>query len=927
MQQDRSEEEPATATATTLLRLPDRTFSHDALDELVVHQGGHDGVRIIDIHSEHEYDSLRRALIAGDIHDLGGGKVLELRLPQSIAAPPRRGVRSLSLPMERHMDIATTNINMPGMMRSSGMRNVSAPRDKPSTSTSTLDSAPSSPPALSYSKSSKSSDSTNSDDELSDVVLAEKDGQFEDVLLEDEREDNNLPPASRPTLRRPQPKSFTITSNGGVDGNPRTRRRSGTSPTSPPIPISSTPSGAGAASLQLQLQPRANGVRSRYPSLSGAVDGALRDQSLNLPRGGGRRHIQRAASSPTSPYMRQFPHSSLAERTPSRSPSPGRFVSSPSALSSNNHSSDSLTVYPNLAAHRKPSWQPGRKTIHELEAECNDDDDEDVPDEAILENVPISPMPGQHLSLLKSPRTSSTSLTSLRSPTPSPHRRPSYANLHSANIPKHAKRPSAPPPRNGPVRSPRSPQNGSGRPPMMPHSATTGHFPPGRLNRQLRAKSWTEDLNEEARQLSQALFEYADQNPNERKHRSMHSTPSSSPPRPDMKNMRSKTMSVSELTIAELPTVPDMQKGNIMIDPLPISKEKEAVLTRTRPSWLPPKDQKEEKRHLKEFQQMMARAEESEKKRVLKEQENRENKVELQGSIARIWDQHVLPNWDAVIKEPRTRELWWRGVTPRSRGEVWSRAVGNELELSEASFEAALARARVLEGKIKDGEDVGKEAAWFEAIVRDVPGTFPEMEMFGKKEPLHESLTNVLKAFAMYRSDLGYVYGTHLVAGVVCLLLPAPKAFVLLANLLNRPLPLAFLVHDQGAMSKAYDLTLQTLRYKFPQLHAHLTSAEVGLRAEEWLDPVFRCLFAYHLPLGHVGRIWDVWVFEGDKALIRAAVAVFGRLEGKLYGSKEEVLALLGWMNEKGWDLGSEEEFMEGVREAGKVEGRRTVTV
>jgi len=51
-----------------------------------------------------------------------------------------------------------------------------------------------------------------------------------------------------------------------------------------------------------------------------------------------------------------------------------------------------------------------------------------------------------------------------------------------------------------------------------------------------------------------------------------------------------------------------------MIDPLPISKENEAVLSRTRPSWLPPKDPAEEKRHLKEYQRMMAQAAEAEKK-------------------------------------------------------------------------------------------------------------------------------------------------------------------------------------------------------------------------------------------------------------------------------------------------------------------------
>ena len=51
--------------------------------------------------------------------------------------------------------------------------------------------------------------------------------------------------------------------------------------------------------------------------------------------------------------------------------------------------------------------------------------------------------------------------------------------------------------------------------------------------------------------------------------------------------------------------LPPLRKNNVMIDPLPISKEKEKVLSRTRPSWLPPKNQKEEQRHLKEYKRMM----------------------------------------------------------------------------------------------------------------------------------------------------------------------------------------------------------------------------------------------------------------------------------------------------------------------------------
>ncbi|CAK1367941.1 unnamed protein product [Cercospora beticola] len=792
------------------------------------------------------------------------GSGVGIALPRSVAVPKGRVYRSVSLPGVGDKTMASITVE-----------------------SIAEESVPSSPPELSYSKSSKSSSSLTSDDEL--CVSGQegglsKHGHFEEVVLEeeggsDDREDSNLPPDSRPTLRRPPPKSLTT---GAV-----ARRRSGTGTSPPPRPLT-------------------NGVRqARYPSLQGAVSGALRDQSLNLPHV---RSMQRAVSSPTLTHMHH-----QAQRFPSRSPSPNKpyaqngQCSSPQTIAG---STPKASYESQGSASRRPSWQPSRKSTKELEAEYNDED-EDVPEDAILENVPISPLPG-HYTVPLSPNPLPSGH---RSTTPSPNRRPGpHANMHSANIPKGAKRP------NGMPRSPKYPHR-----PKIPHANTVAAIPMDPRSRQFRSKSWTEDLNYEARELSQKLEEYAERLSQEKRSASNSGTNSaaSSPPR--------SSWSKPAGTGSSLPSVPSglppLQKGNIMIDPLPISKEKEAVLSRTRPSWLPPKDPQEEKKHLKEFQQMMARAAEAEKKRALKEQSNREGKEEMQGSIARIWEQHVLPNWDAVVKEPRTRELWWRGVTPSARGEVWSKAIGNELELSSASFEAALARAHALEAKIADMNEEekadSKEAAWMDAIARDVPNTFPELKVYqDSRGTLYQSLSDVLKAYTMYRSDVGYVYGTHLVAGIVCLQLPAAEAFVLLANMLNRPLPLAFLVHDQPAMGRAYELTLQTLKYKYARLHDHLTSPQLDIRPEEYLDPMYRCLFAYNLSAEHVSRIWDIFVFEGDRALVRAAVAVLAQLESKLYGSREEVLQQIGWMNLERWPVAAGDGFIEAMREAGKVDRR-----
>lgn len=123
----------------------------------------------------------------------------------------------------------------------------------------------------------------------------------------------------------------------------------------------------------------------------------------------------------------------------------------------------------------------------------------------------------------------------------------------------------------------------------------------------------------------------------------------------------------------------------------------------------------------------------------------------------------MLPNWDQVIREPRTRELWWRGVAPGSRAKVWERAVGNDLALTDGTFVKALQRAQQLEKQMSQTrpDERLKEKAWFRAIRRDVKTVFPELKIFQPGGPLHDGLLDVLMAYSMYRSDVGYCHGTH----------------------------------------------------------------------------------------------------------------------------------------------------------------------
>ena len=323
--------------------------------------------------------------------------------------------------------------------------------------------------------------------------------------------------------------------------------------------------------------------------------------------------------------------------------------------------------------------------------------------------------------------------------------------------------------------------------------------------------------------------------------------------------------------------------------------------------------------------------------------------------LQRIWDEHVLPNWTTATREPRTRELWWRGIPARTRAEVWKRAITNELGLTPNTYAKALARARAVEAGSPTGEnsthDVPKETAWLRAIRRDVRQTLPALHLFQKNQPLHDGLIDLLSAYAMYRSDVGYVFGTNLPAAFLLLTMSsATEAFTSLANLLNRPLPLAFMTGDPSGTSRTYELILNLLETKRPRLHQHLFGSKeqggLNLPPEEVFEPMIRTLFlngccdaeeptpptpmtaasiissfpsfSFTLPsprspriplsptsahkmsprglsLPLVQRLWDVIVFDGDAAIIRTCAGILAANESALYGSAQEVLEVLGW--------------------------------
>lgn len=398
---------------------------------------------------------------------------------------------------------------------------------------------PNSPPELSGSKSSKSSSfHSSSQIDEPDSVFTDI-SNFEDIGLEDDADLTIVDPATpygrpgltgrSPAARLPNKSSATTTRD--LTATPKPRKRS-------PLP---------------PIHNHINGA-VRTPQSAGSLSG----------RPGNRRDsgstINSASLTPIQPRR-------------SRSTSPLRPSSSRSA------SSTSLALSP-LSARgptQKQTWQPNRKSLKDLEEEYHDSDD-DLPDDASLWNIPISPRPVQDR-----PQSRAASPNGR-----SPGRRP-FPISHTVSETSVAQQQ----------------PNGSSKAARMKRIQRSSSAGPerGQISpRNPRAysyNSYLSDLSEEARIITEALENHADES--ERKQEENVQSGLSS----------RKSSSDSAQTTRDPIELPPLQKSNIMIDPLPISKEKEKVLTRTRPSWLPPKDQKEEKKHLKEYKQMMAQSREA----------------------------------------------------------------------------------------------------------------------------------------------------------------------------------------------------------------------------------------------------------------------------------------------------------------------------
>jgi len=222
-------------------------------------------------------------------------------------------------------------------------------------------------------------------------------------------------------------------------------------------------------------------------------------------------------------------------------------------------------------------------------------------------------------------------------------------------------------------------------------------------------------------------------------------------------------------------------------------------------------------------------------------------------------------NTDGSNKFGDLLERVQRGVPAEHRGEIW-------LSISD-SLDAHL---DVLYWQL-----LKEHCPYERAINQDLGRTFPEIPMF-KTDEVRKQLYNIMKAYSIYDSEVGYCQGLSFIAGLFLMNgIKEDLVFTIFVRLMESyNLRTLFTPKMPGLMLLIYQFNAIFQTY-IPALYFHFYRYNLSpmMYASQW----FLTLFSYSFNVDLVFRIVDMILVEGPiSVLLRFALVILKRHEDEL---------------------------------------------
>uniref|UniRef100_F1KT73 USP6-like protein n=1 Tax=Ascaris suum TaxID=6253 RepID=F1KT73_ASCSU len=247
--------------------------------------------------------------------------------------------------------------------------------------------------------------------------------------------------------------------------------------------------------------------------------------------------------------------------------------------------------------------------------------------------------------------------------------------------------------------------------------------------------------------------------------------------------------------------------------------------------------------------EVLSPSESHEKKRIAKE-----------ASRERKW-LRMMAAWRAGKTVEKLRDRVWKGVPEKLRAVVWAYLLDVERYKSESPtnvYRELLMRARLVSRDIKQ-------------IDLDINRTYRDHLAFRRRYDLkQQSLFNVLAAYAMYNTEVGYCQGMSQIAALFLMYMDEEDAFWCLHALLvsKKHAMHGFFVPGFPKLARFQAHYEKVLHKYLPRLKKHLDKAGIPpIYLTKWW---FGC-FLDRVPFPLALRLWDVFLLEGDVILIAMA--------------------------------------------------------
>lgn len=159
------------------------------------------------------------------------------------------------------------------------------------------------------------------------------------------------------------------------------------------------------------------------------------------------------------------------------------------------------------------------------------------------------------------------------------------------------------------------------------------------------------------------------------------------------------------------------------------------------------------------------------------------------------------------------------------------------------------------------------------------------------------ALKRVLLAYARRNKAVGYCQGFNVIAALILQVMERNEedALKVMVYVIDHVLPTNYFANNLRALSVDMAVLRDLMRAKLSRLSKHLDSLQAQALSQNGSSTMyepplinvftmqwFLTLFATCLPEETVLRVWDSILLEGSEVLLRAAVAIWGKLGGRL---------------------------------------------